>query len=109
MFGGKMLVALVAFEPDDTISSHLFRDVQRVIRGANEGVAVGRDPRMWPCGYAKAGGAANRRSVERECMRLDLFAHPFRERHARVEDGARQQQHELLLSLIHISEPTRQA
>src|SRR5678816_2587467 len=86
MFGGKMLVELVAFEPDDTISSHLFRDVQRVIRGANEGVAVGRDPRMWPCGYAKAGGAANRRSVERECMRLDLFAH---------------------LSLIHISEPTR--
>src|SRR5690242_60311 len=96
MFGGKMLVELVAIEPNDTISSRLFGDVQRVIRGANQGVAIGRDPRMRPCGYAEASRAANRRSVERECIRLDLFAHPFREGDRRVEHRAGKEEHELL-------------
>ena len=32
-------------------------------------------------------------------MPLDPFAHPFRERHGRVEHGARKQQHELLATV----------
>src|SRR4051794_21852167 len=93
-----MLVEFVAVEADDTVTSRLFRDVQRVICGAHQRLAVG-DTRMWPRRYAEACRAPNRGGFERECMCLDLFSHPLGERDAGVEDRPGQEEHELFATV----------
>lgn len=54
---------------------------------------------MRPGGNSKARCPLDRGSVERECIRLDLFPHPLRERDRGVEHGAWQEQHELLAAI----------
>ena len=54
---------------------------------------------MRPGGTSKARCPLDRVSVERECMRLDLFPHPLRERDGGVEHGARQEEHKLLSAI----------
>src|SRR4051812_24437297 len=93
-----MLVEFIAVEADDTVTSCLFRDVQRVVRGAHQRLAVG-DTRVWPRRYAEARRAPNRGGFERECMCLDLFSHPLGEGNAGIEDRPRQKKHELFATV----------
>src|SRR3569833_1708170 len=54
---------------------------------------------MRPRGDPEACRALNRSSVERECLRLDLFPHPLGVGHAGVEHGAREEEDELLAAV----------
>lgn len=93
-----MLVEFVAVEANDPVSAGFLRDVQCVIGGAHQPIAL-CDARMRPRGDPEACRALNRSSVERECMRLDLFPHPLGEGDAGVEYGARKEEHELLAAV----------
>ena len=93
-----MRVEFVAIETYDPVSARLLGNVQCLIGRAHQAIAM-LNARVRPRGHAEARRALNRAALERECMRLNLFSHPFRERHRRIQHGAGQQQHELLSTI----------
>src|SRR3954462_14736648 len=85
----------VAIEADRPIATRLLGNVERVVRRANQLVAI-RDAWVGPAGDAEARRTLDRATVEGECTRLHFFPHPLGKGHCGVENGAREQQHELL-------------
>src|SRR5690349_23264703 len=93
-----MRVELVAVEADHAVAPRLLGDVQGIIRRANQCIAI-RDAWVGPSGDTEARRPLQGTTVERECTRLDLFAHPLREGHCRVQNGSWKKEHELLASV----------
>src|SRR3954469_23435700 len=85
----------VAIEADRPIATRLLGNVERVVRRANQLVAI-RDAWVGPAGDTEAHRALDRAAVEGECTRLYFFPHPLGKGHRGVEDGAGEEQHELL-------------
>src|SRR5262245_17511811 len=101
IFCRDVLVELVAVEPYDAVAACLLRHIQRIVRGPHETFAV-PNARVGPSGHTETRRTADRDILECECMCLDVFSHPFRERDSGIQHSARQQQHELLATV-----PTR--
>src|SRR6266700_2220037 len=93
-----MLVEFLAVEADDAVATAFLCHVQRIVGGPNERIAVG-DARVRPARDPEACTPPNGEVVEGECMSLDLFPHPFTERHRGVEHGAGEEHHELLTAI----------
>ena len=96
--GGLVRVELVAVEANDAIASRFLCDVERVVGGSHQGVALFH---LWvrPSRHAKAGRAREGSARKRECIVLDAFAHPLGEVHGVLDLGAGEEQHELLAAI----------
>src|SRR5690242_1614534 len=88
----------VAIEADRPIATRLLGNVERVVRRANQLVAI-RDAWVGPTGDAEARRSLDRTAVESECTRLHFFPHALGKGHRRVENRAREEQHELLTAV----------
>jgi hypothetical protein len=93
-----VLVELFAVEADDAIAASLLGHVERVVcrphqrlAVPNSGVRPGRD--------AEARRAAEGTTFERERVLLHFLTHTLGKRHSGVQDGPRQEEHELLASI----------
>src|SRR6185437_7471308 len=88
----------VAIEADRPIATRLLGNVERVVRRANQLVAIG-DAWVGPTGDAEARRSLDRTAVESECTRLLFLSHALGEGHRRIENGAREKEHELLAAV----------
>src|SRR5262249_47380339 len=95
---GGVREKLGAVEANDAVAPSFFRHIQRVIGGPHQRIDMG-DPWVWPPGHATTDRALNAPAVERKCMLLDRFPHPFRERYRRVVGRPGEDQHEFLATV----------
>src|SRR6185503_6559447 len=91
-------VESVAIEADRPIATRLLGNVERVVRRANQLVAIG-DAWVGPAGDAEARRSLDRTAVERECTRLHFLSHALGKSYRRVENGAWEKEHELLAAV----------
>src|SRR5919202_2517522 len=87
-----------AVEANDPVASKRLSDVERVVGGLHQLVAM-TDPRVRPGGHAAAQRPVQRPAFEPERMSLYLLTRPLRERHCGVEYRAGQDDHELLAAV----------
>jgi hypothetical protein len=85
-------------EANDAVAPLFLRYVQRVIGGPHQRIDIG-DPCVWPPGHATTDRALDAAAVERKCMLLHRFPHPFRERHGLLGSRPGKDQHEFLAAV----------